>query len=222
MGRRSKHRFRNKNSKPKKNHERSGDFNHPTAKHSKKKPFLAFYNHILRKSFKDTQEAEKFNLYFRKCLPMAIRLNRAAANHQMVEEKLLKTEVACRPGIEELVSKNKFLDPEWFKLKRVEWFPNKCVYTMTATRNLVKKAKAAKPLQRYIQSGNEMGLLTRQELVSMLPPLYMNIQPGDKVLDMCAAPGSKTSQLLENLLLAANVNKIESSDLKGSGFYFVI
>jgi 16S rRNA C967 or C1407 C5-methylase (RsmB/RsmF family) len=31
----------------------------------------------------------------------------------------------------------------------------------------------------------------------MLPPLFLNVQPTDIVLDMCAAPGSKTSQLLE-------------------------
>lgn len=31
----------------------------------------------------------------------------------------------------------------------------------------------------------------------MLPPLYLDIQPSDIVLDICAAPGSKTSQLLE-------------------------
>ena len=31
----------------------------------------------------------------------------------------------------------------------------------------------------------------------MLPPLYLQIQPDDTVLDMCAAPGSKTSQMLE-------------------------
>jgi 16S rRNA C967 or C1407 C5-methylase (RsmB/RsmF family) len=30
----------------------------------------------------------------------------------------------------------------------------------------------------------------------MLPPLYLDIQSDDIVLDMCAAPGSKTSQLL--------------------------
>jgi 16S rRNA C967 or C1407 C5-methylase (RsmB/RsmF family) len=30
----------------------------------------------------------------------------------------------------------------------------------------------------------------------MLPPLYLQIQPDDVVLDMCAAPGSKTSQML--------------------------
>lgn len=33
----------------------------------------------------------------------------------------------------------------------------------------------------------------------MLPPLYLDIKPDELVLDMCAAPGSKTSQILEML-----------------------
>ena len=31
----------------------------------------------------------------------------------------------------------------------------------------------------------------------MIPPLALNVEPHHKCLDMCAAPGSKTSQLLE-------------------------
>ena len=31
----------------------------------------------------------------------------------------------------------------------------------------------------------------------MLPPLFLNIAPGNTVLDLCCAPGSKTGQLLE-------------------------
>lgn len=48
-----------------------------------------------------------------------------------------------------------------------------------------------------MQKSFDSGLISRQELVSMLPPLYLNIQHDDIVLDLCAAPGSKTSQILE-------------------------
>jgi 16S rRNA (cytosine1407-C5)-methyltransferase len=39
------------------------------------------------------------------------------------------------------------------------------------------------------------GLYHVQEEVSMLPVLFMNIQPGDRALDLCAAPGNKTAQI---------------------------
>jgi 16S rRNA C967 or C1407 C5-methylase (RsmB/RsmF family) len=43
------------------------------------------------------------------------------------------------------------------------------------------------------------GNISRQETVSMIPPLVLDVQPHHKVLDMCAAPGSKTAQLIEAL-----------------------
>ena len=33
----------------------------------------------------------------------------------------------------------------------------------------------------------------------MIPPLLLGVEPHHKVLDMCAAPGSKTAQLIEAL-----------------------
>lgn len=42
-------------------------------------------------------------------------------------------------------------------------------------------------------------LSCRQEAVSMIPPLLLNVQPEHFVLDMCASPGSKTAQMLEAL-----------------------
>ena len=42
-----------------------------------------------------------------------------------------------------------------------------------------------------------MGNISRQEVVSMIPPLLMDVKPGMTVLDMCAAPGSKAAQLIE-------------------------
>ncbi|KAB1281340.1 tRNA -methyltransferase [Camelus dromedarius] len=45
----------------------------------------------------------------------------------------------------------------------------------------------------------EKGNISRQEAVSMIPPLLLNAHPHHKILDMCAAPGSKTAQLIEML-----------------------
>jgi len=46
---------------------------------------------------------------------------------------------------------------------------------------------------------HETGRLTRQESSSMLPVLALGVEPGQVVLDMCASPGSKTTQIAEHL-----------------------
>ena len=50
---------------------------------------------------------------------------------------------------------------------------------------------------RSLHSGSAVSF---QEIVSMLPVLLLQIQPNHNVLDMCAAPGSKTVQALDELL----------------------
>ena len=39
---------------------------------------------------------------------------------------------------------------------------------------------------------NEDGRIFRQEKVSMIPVTLLDVQPDHSVIDMCAAPGSKT------------------------------
>lgn len=50
--------------------------------------------------------------------------------------------------------------------------------------------------------------IAKQELVSMIPVLMLELTPDDIVIDMCAAPGSKSLQALEMIgtkgLLLAN------------------
>lgn len=42
---------------------------------------------------------------------------------------------------------------------------------------------------------NKQGKIYLQGIASMLPPLVLDPKPGESVLDLCAAPGSKTSQM---------------------------
>jgi len=56
-----------------------------------------------------------------------------------------------------------------------------------------------------------LGYIYGQESASMIPPVVLDPKPGDFVLDMCAAPGSKTTQLAmymknQGLLLANDVD----------------
>jgi tRNA (cytosine49-C5)-methyltransferase len=56
-----------------------------------------------------------------------------------------------------------------------------------------------------------LGHIYVQEAASMLPPLVLNPKPGDVVLDMCAAPGSKTTQMAQymkntGIILANDIN----------------
>lgn len=52
---------------------------------------------------------------------------------------------------------------------------------------------------RFLVAETEVGNISRQEAVSMIPVLLLDIQPGHHVMDTCASPGSKTAQILEAL-----------------------
>lgn len=42
---------------------------------------------------------------------------------------------------------------------------------------------------------NQLGLIHVQEELSLAPPVVLGAQPGERVLDMCAAPGGKTARI---------------------------
>jgi NOL1/NOP2/sun family putative RNA methylase len=54
-----------------------------------------------------------------------------------------------------------------------------------------------------------LGLIYVQEAASMVPPLVLGAQPGERVLDMAAAPGSKTTQLAA---MMANTGVLVAND----------
>ena len=59
------------------------------------------------------------------------------------------------------------------------------------------RGRAEGEVRKLLISLHETGRLTRQEAVSMIPVMALRPKSGEAVLDMCASPGSKTSQIAE-------------------------
>ena len=81
------------------------------------------------------------------------------------------------------------LQEQGITIKRVPWYSDAFVLTN-------KSQKELSSLDVYAE-----GKIYLQSLASMAPPFILDPQPGEKVLDLTAAPGSKTSQM------AAMMNK---------------
>ncbi|GAX22323.1 tRNA (cytosine34-C5)-methyltransferase [Fistulifera solaris] len=90
-------------------------------------------------------------------------------------------------------------------------------YQLGVDRSMIRKDPNLKAFFEWVKLRNLAGFITRQETVSMVPPVVLQTQPGDCVLDMCAAPGSKTSQILERLgvegSLIANENNAKRAHM---------
>ncbi len=59
---------------------------------------------------------------------------------------------------------------------------------------------------------HQLGYYFVQEAASMIPPLVLDPQPGETILDMCAAPGAKTSQIAQCM---KNKGILIANDYKG-------
>ncbi|KAF5298711.1 hypothetical protein FQA39_LY11721 [Lamprigera yunnana] len=52
---------------------------------------------------------------------------------------------------------------------------------------------------KFLITETENGTISQEETVRMIPPLLLDIKSHYKILDMCAAPGSKTAQIIGTL-----------------------
>lgn len=145
--------------------------------------FSAYYSQQLQLSPSDQLA---FQTVLQEQLPVTFRLNPVYPGH----ERLLAT-LQSPQRLLELVG-----DTE---IAPVPWYPNGLVWEVKTNRRTLKRDPAFKPFHNFLKQASDSGLITRQELVSMLPVLALDVQPGLHVLDLCAAPGSKTSQCIEQL-----------------------
>lgn len=93
------------------------------------------------------------------------------------------------------------------KFERVLWYRDALIIKNATEKELQK-------LEIY-----EKGYIYLQSLSSMVPPLVLNPKKGEKVLDLTAAPGSKTTQMAcfmenEGYILSNELDKIRCERLQ--------
>ena len=79
--------------------------------------------------------------------------------------------------------------------RKIPYIPH--AYQLSIDRRTIRRNPGLEGFHEWLKVQTEAGFLTRQETVSMIPPIVLSVEPHHQVLDMCAAPGSKTSQILE-------------------------
>ncbi|XP_038653122.1 RNA cytosine C(5)-methyltransferase NSUN2 [Scyliorhinus canicula] len=89
--------------------------------------------------------------------------------------------------------------------QRLSWYPSELAWHINISRKMLRKSPVLEKFHQFLVSETESGNISRQEAVSMIPPLLLDIKAHHKILDMCAAPGSKTAQLIEMLHSDMNV-----------------
>ncbi|KAJ2905429.1 hypothetical protein MKZ38_005527 [Zalerion maritima] len=148
----------------------------------------SYYNKLL--DF-PKEEQEKFWATLRRELPNSFRFC-GSKGHALTVRKLLQERY-----IPEISQIDEFEGRKFEPPKPVAFYPDDLAWWMTTPKQVIRRYPPFSAFQKFLVSETSVGNISRQEVVSMIPPLLMDVRPGMTVLDLCAAPGSKASQLLE-------------------------
>ncbi|CCW59742.1 unnamed protein product [Phytomonas sp. EM1] len=159
------------------------------------KSFEMYYknNHIVPES-----EWDFFMECLRTSLPMALRVSLFTLHSEVVLKH-----------VEGLLG-------SVFQVRRLPFFPRQMALQCDVSRGDLKRNANYKSIKKLIAALNEGGYLTRQETVSMIPVVLLQVKPGHRVLDLCASPGSKTSQILETLISEPQTGVVVANDVNAS------
>lgn len=97
------------------------------------------------------------------------------------------------------------------------WYPGdgEC-WQIGAHIKVVRKNASFASFHDFVVQANDNGFISRQEAVSMVPAFLLDVRRHHHVLDMCAAPGSKTLQLAE-MLCRANGQPLGAASSPATG-----
>lgn len=134
-------------------------------------------------TFKQTCQAQ---------LPLTFRIT---GSRKHAHEVLQLFEQRHLPSLTNVEFEGELIQPP----KNLPWYPEHLGWQLDVSKQVIRKNEQFSKTQRFLVVENAVGNISRQEAVSMIPPIVLEVEPHHTVLDMCAAPGSKTAQLIEAL-----------------------
>ncbi|CAI4225884.1 unnamed protein product [Auanema sp. JU1783] len=143
--------------------------------------YWSYYREII-----PAEEFESFKTTLQSDLPVSFRIQGC---HKDQEQLMQEMETRFFGKIVESGEAGVFVP------KPIPWY--KGAYQTPMSRTAVRSHPILAQLHNFLVTEAELGNLSRQEAVSMIPPLLLSPKSDHYVLDMCAAPGSKTCQLME-------------------------
>ncbi|KAL7018767.1 hypothetical protein ACKWTF_010905 [Chironomus riparius] len=144
---------------------------------------------------------EKFMTAMRANLPTTFRITAFKGESkrllEIVKEKLFTDYIAALKDLEEY-------DEEQLKPKSLCWYPDELAWQLQLTRKDIRRSEKLFRLHNFLIAETKSGNISRQECVSMIPPILLDVKSHHKCVDLCASPGSKTAQIIEALHSTSN------------------
>lgn len=163
----------------------------------------AFDEYYQEQGIVGAEEWETFNEVLRKPLPAAFRIN---SSTQFFEDIRSQLENDFMKSIQAEGTDGSEVEA----IRPLPWYPENLAWQSNFSRMQLRKNQTLERFHEFLKLENEIGNITRQEAVSMVPPLFLDVRPNHFVLDMCAAPGSKTFQLLEMIYRSTEPGSLPS------------
>ncbi|KAJ8093590.1 tRNA (cytosine-5-)-methyltransferase ncl1 [Marasmius tenuissimus] len=151
--------------------------------------FAAYYK---AQNILPEEEWESFLDALRSPLPTTFRVAGSRLTAQSLNKAIIDTHV---PMLSDVTFEGQKIPPP----VQLPWYPDGLAWQFNVPKKVLRKSPEFKKFHSFLVFETEVGNVSRSEAVSMLPPLFLDVEPHHRVMDMCAAPGSKTAQLLEAL-----------------------